>query len=40
MEKGYPFKNLDDFLDYDPEEKSEDDEYSHIEEVDDEEHDD
>ena len=40
MEKGYPFKNLDDFLDYNPEEKSEDDEYSHIEEVDDEEHDD
>tara|TARA_R100001079_G_C4447580_1_gene151963 strand:- start:118 stop:1782 length:1665 start_codon:yes stop_codon:yes gene_type:complete len=40
MEKGYPFNNLDDFLDYDPEEKSEDDEYSHIEEVDDEEHDD
>ena len=40
MEKGYPFKNLDDFLDYDPEEKSEYDEYSHIEEVDDEEHDD
>jgi len=41
MEKGYPFSNLDDFLDYDPQEKAEDDdEFGHIEEVDDEEHDD
>jgi hypothetical protein len=42
MEKGYAFENLDELLDYKPEEKAEDeeDEYSHVEEVEDEEHDD
>ena len=34
------FKGLDELLEYDPDEKSEDDEFGHIEEVDDEEHDD